>query len=95
MGPLATIIGILILILIVQTPPGEPILTRPAQIGVWVAFFLYAGIITFFVIRAPERGPEMIGQALGSVMIVGAFAVIGTVLRIRREKRRNKFGGPK
>jgi uncharacterized BrkB/YihY/UPF0761 family membrane protein len=95
MGPLATIIGILILILIVQTPPSKPILTKPAQIGGWVTLLLFAAIVTGFGIHTPERAPEMIGQALGSVMIVGAFAVIGTVLRNRREKRRDKFGGPK
>ena len=95
MEPLAIIIGICMLILILRTPHGGPLLTKPARIGVGVASLLFATIVTVSVIRTPKRSPEIIAPALGAVMIVGAFVVIAKVLRARRERVRNGLGSPK
>jgi apolipoprotein N-acyltransferase len=90
MASLSMLVGIVLMVLILNRPAGKPLMSTWGKAGVGFAFALFAAWVVWLGMKAPNYAAELIGQAVGCVLIVGIFVAIGTTIRSRREKKRLK-----
>jgi len=86
--PLATlIIGIVVMLMVMRTPPDKPLMTKPAKIGFWILISTVGIFVAWLTVQSPETAPKMIGRVAAYVFLIGLFVVIGEKLRKGKTKK--------
>jgi hypothetical protein len=78
------ILGILLLILIARTPKTKPLFSGATKVVMILLGILWMLIIAFFARFAAWQLPYMLGQAIGTLLILAIFAAIGLAIRRKR-----------
>ena len=81
MAVAALILGILLLILIARTPKDKPLFSGITKVMMIILGVLWLLIVTFFAVFAWWQLPYMLGQAIGTLLILAIFAGIGMGIR--------------
>jgi len=89
MTGLSVIFGIVLLVLMLRTPPANPLSGRALKLWLLGIAFFYAGSTALIAMGAsePERVAWLVGRAVGAYILLLLFVGFGVALRNRRAKR--------
>jgi hypothetical protein len=88
MSGLVLILGIILLIVIIRRPAGEPLFSTTLKIVVGLLFLIFAAYVVFIAIHVPAAAAYLIGQAFGALILVAIFVAAGTAIRNHRDKKK-------
>ena len=76
-------LGVLLAMLIVRTPKGEPLFSAVTKVLLILLGVLWMAIVLFFALFATWQLPYMLGQYIATLLIVAFIALIGFWFRNR------------
>jgi threonine/homoserine efflux transporter RhtA len=84
------LLGILLLIKIILTPQDKPIFGRFVTIATAILFALFSAYAVWLGTKVPGAAENLIGQAVGLILILLVFVAIGIAVRKWKYRKAGK-----